>query len=230
MIPIGDQNPTRGRPTITLILITANVLIFLYEFMLGPRELQAFFDQFAIIPAQLLGDVSAEFITLFTSQFLHGGWLHLLGNMLYLWVFGDNIEERLGHIRFLIFYLLTGLVAGLAQFIIDPDSVIPVVGASGAIAGVLGGYLMLYPLARVTTIIPVFIFMRVQLPALLVLGFWFVSQFFNGVASVGMPTDTGGGVAFFAHIGGFIAGFLFIRLFGRKQAQSRTDPNLPDRY
>lgn len=230
MIPIRDHNPTRGRPTVTLILIIVNVLAFIFEFSMEPRQLQAFFDAYAIIPQQLVTMVSAEFITLFTSQFLHGGWLHLLGNMLYLWIFGDNIEERMGHVRFLIFYLLTGFIAGLAQVIIEPSSVIPIVGASGAIAGVLGAYLMLFPLARVSTLIPIVIFMRVQLPAILVLGFWFITQFFSGVASVGMPTGTGGGVAFFAHIGGFIAGFVLVRLFGRKQAQFHSDPNFTDRY
>jgi membrane associated rhomboid family serine protease len=205
-------------------------LVVLFEFSLAPRELQAFFASYAIIPRELVTMVSTEYFTLLTSQFLHGGWLHLLGNMLYLWIFGDNIEEQLGHLRFLLFYLLTGLIAGLAQVIIEPASVIPIVGASGAIAGVLGGYLMLYPLARVSTFIPIFIFIRVELPAILVLGFWFITQFFNGVASIGMPTETGGGVAFFAHIGGFIAGFVLVRLFGRKQAQFPSDPNFTDHY
>ncbi len=223
MIPIRDHNPTRGRPIVTLGLIITNVLVFIFEFAMGQRELQAFFELFAIIPRELVTMVSAEYFTLITSQFLHGGWWHLLGNMLYLWIFGDNIEEQLGHVRFLLFYLLTGLIAGLAQVIIEPNSVIPIVGASGAIAGVLGGYLLLYPLARVTTFIPVFIFIRVQLPAILVLGFWFVTQFFNGAASIGMPTESSGGVAFFAHIGGFIAGFVLVRLFGRKQAQFPSD-------
>ncbi len=220
MIPIRDHNPTRGRPTVTLGLIIANVLLFLFEFSLDPRQLQAFFEAYAIIPRELATMFSAELHTLVTSQFLHGGWLHLLGNMIYLWIFGDNLEEQLGHIRFLLFYLLTGFIAGLAQVIIEPSSAIPIVGASGAIAGVLGGYLLLYPLAQVTTLIPIFIFVRVQLPAIVVLGFWFVTQFFSGVTSIGMPTETSGGVAFFAHIGGFIAGFALVRLFGRKQAQS----------
>lgn len=230
MIPIYDHNPTRGRPTVTLILIILNVLIFLFEFSLSPRQLQALFESYAIIPRELVTMVSAEFFTLITSQFLHGGWWHLLGNMVYLWIFGDNLEERLGHLRFLLFYLLTGFIAGLAQVVIEPSSSLPIVGASGAIAGVLGGYLLLYPLARVTTIIPIFFFARFPLPAILVLGFWFITQFFNGVASIGAPTETGGGVAFFAHIGGFIAGFVLVRLFGRKQAQSPIDPNFNDHY
>ena len=220
MIPIGDRNPTHRTPVLTITLILLNVLAFLYELSLSDAGLPQFFDLWAIIPVQLVTMVSAEAITLFSSMFLHGGWSHLLGNMLYLWVFGDNIEDRLGRGRFIAFYLICGVVAGLAQVIIEPTSQVPIVGASGAIAGILGGYLILFPQVRVRTLIPIPIlfFPRVELPAILVLGFWFLMQFFNGIAQIGTMQVQGGGVAFFAHIGGFIAGLLLVRLFGGKKS------------
>jgi membrane associated rhomboid family serine protease len=220
MIPIRDANPTQRTPVVTISLIVVNVLIYLYEWTLSGSEAQmmAFFDQWAIIPSQLTTNFAPEAITLLSAMFLHGSWLHLGGNMLYLWIFGDNIEDRMGKARYIIFYLLGGLVASAAQIIIDPNSVIPNVGASGAIAGVLGGYLILYPKARILTLVIRFM---TQVPAFVVLGFWFVLQLFQGVGSLGVMTDAQqGGVAFFAHIGGFVAGMILVKpfLWGQQRA------------
>lgn len=220
MIPLRDVNPTQRKPVVTITLIVVNVLIYLYEWSLSGSDTQmlAFFDQWAIIPDQLTTNFAPEAITLLSAMFLHGSWLHLGGNMLYLWIFGDNIEDRMGKARYIIFYLLGGLVASAAQIIIDPNSMVPNVGASGAIAGVLGAYLILYPRARILTL--VFRFMT-QVPAFVVLGFWFVLQLFQGVGSLGVMTDAQqGGVAFFAHIGGFVAGMILVKpfLWGQRQA------------
>jgi membrane associated rhomboid family serine protease len=196
---------------VTITLIGINVLVYLYQWTLaGNEQLIPFFDTWAIIPAQLTTDFAGEFFTLFSAMFLHGSWMHLGGNMLYLWIFGDNIEDRLGPVRYIIFYLIGGLAATAAQVLVAPDSPVPNVGASGAIAGVLGGYLVLYPRARVTTIVFRFI---TQVPAYIVLGFWFVLQLFQGVGSLATVDVQSGGVAFFAHVGGFLAGVLLIKPF-----------------
>jgi membrane associated rhomboid family serine protease len=209
MIPLRDANPSSHRPVVTYGLIGLNVLVYLYQWTLaGAERLMPFFDTWAIIPAQLTTQFSSEFFTLFTAIFLHGSWLHLIGNMLYLWIFGDNIEDRLGSARYILFYLTGGLVATAAQVMIDPSSTVPNIGASGAIAAVLGGYLVLYPRARVTTLVFRFV---TQVPAYIVLGFWFVLQLFQGVGSLGTMTSQSGGVAFFAHVGGFVAGLVLIR-------------------
>lgn len=213
MLPIRDNNPTRSTPIVTITLIVLNVLIYIYEWLLSGSEAQmmAFFDQWAVIPQQLTSTFVPEAITLLSAMFLHGSWLHLGGNMLYLWIFGDNIEDRLGKLRYILFYLLGGLAASAAQIFIDPNSTIPNVGASGAIAGVLGGYLILYPKARVLTLV---LRVMTHVPAFIVLGLWFVLQLFQGVGSLGVPTDAQqGGVAFFAHIGGFVAGMILIKPF-----------------
>jgi membrane associated rhomboid family serine protease len=224
MIPLRDANPTNRTPVVTIALIVINVLVYLYEWLISaePAQMMAFFDQWAIIPQQLTNNFTPEVITIFTAMFLHGSWLHLGGNMLYLWIFGDNIEDRLGPVRYIIFYLLGGIGATVAQVAVNPNSAIPNVGASGAIAGVLGGYLLLYPRARITTLVFRFI---TQVPAYVVLGFWFVLQLFQGVGSLSVPTDADtGGVAFFAHVGGFVVGLVLIRpfLIGRSQ-QNRGD-------
>jgi membrane associated rhomboid family serine protease len=224
MIPLRDANPTNRTPVVTIALIVINVLVYLYEWLISaePAQMMAFFDQWAIIPQQLTNNFTPEVITIFTAMFLHGSWLHLGGNMLYLWIFGDNIEDRLGPVRYIIFYLLGGIGATVAQVAVNPNSAIPNVGASGAIAGVLGGYLLLYPKARITTLVFRFI---TQVPAYVVLGFWFVLQLFQGVGSLSVPTDADtGGVAFFAHVGGFVVGLVLIRpfLIGRSQ-QNRGD-------
>ena len=181
-----------------------------------------FFFRYGIVPTDVVTAFSGyqylDAITpFFTSMFLHGGWLHLAGNMLYLWIFGDNIEDRLGHGRYFAFYVLCGLAAGALHVIMDPLSGIPTVGASGAISGVLGAYLVLFPRARVLTVIPVFVFIQLaELPAIIVLAFWFIIQFFNGLVSFGVETGGSGGVAWWAHIGGFLAGFLLILPFRKE--------------
>lgn len=223
MIPLRDINPTRRRPLVNIGLIGLNVIAFFYELSLGPG-LEGLFFSYGIVPTEVLTAFSGyqyiDAVTpFFTSMFLHGGWLHLAGNMLYLWIFGDNIEDNLGHGRYLVFYMICGLIAGALHVMIDPLSEIPTVGASGAISGVLGGYLLLFPRARVLTLIPVFVFIQVaELPALLVLGFWFVIQFFNGLVSLGVETGGMGGVAWWAHIGGFLAGLALIVPIRRRNA------------
>ncbi len=201
MFPIGDDNSTRRIvPIVTYILIVLNVLFFFVELSGG----DAFIMKWAFVPSRFLANPVADFVTLFTSMFMHGGWLHLGGNMLYLWIFGDNVEDRFGHVKFLIFYLVCGLAATAAQLAFSLDLNIPNLGASGAIAGVLGAYILLFPKARVSVlqgqrIIPV--------PALIVIGLWFVLQLFSGIGSIASTAADTGGVAFMAHIGGFVAGF-----------------------
>jgi membrane associated rhomboid family serine protease len=235
MIPLRDANPTRRTPLVTLALIVACFVVFAYELGRlgsgGPDALDAFATEWGIVPAQLTAawasgtDLAGEALTLITSQFLHGGWLHLLGNMLYLWIFGNNVEDRLGRIRFLVFYLVGGIVAGLAQVAIAPDSPIPTIGASGAIAATLGAYLVLFPRARITSLVFLgFFYQLIDVPAVVVLVFWFLLQLIDGIASLGV-TDASGGVAFFAHIGGFAFGALVglvLRAVGR-----RTGPVAP---
>ena len=229
MIPLRDANPTRRTPIVTLALIGACFVVFAYELGRlgsgGMAALDAFATEWGIVPAQVTAawssgtDLGGEVLTLITSQFLHGGWLHLLGNMLFLWIFGNNIEDRLGRLRFLVFYLVGGTVAGLTQVAIDPDSAIPTIGASGAIAATLGAYLVLFPRARITSLVFLgFFYQLIDVPAVIVLVFWFVLQLIDGIASLGM-TDATGGVAFFAHIGGFVFGALLglvIRGVGRR--------------
>ena len=230
MIPLRDANPTRRTAWVTLGLIAINVAVFfLWEPITGSaREQTRFFVCEGAIPRELssfetLPEVqqicgSKSFlVSLFTSMFLHGGILHIAGNMLYLWVFGNNVEDRMGPVPFLLFYLAGGIVAAYAQVLPNPDSITPLVGASGAIAAALGAYLVLFPQARVLTLVPIFFFLQLmELPAMLVLGFWFVLQAFQGVGS--LQADTG--VAWFAHIGGFVFGALVALLFYR-----RREPN-----
>jgi membrane associated rhomboid family serine protease len=216
MLPISDHNPTRTTPVVNYILIAANVLVFLWELSLGP-DIQRELFVLAFVPARfwIAPFYPPNLVRIVVSMFLHGGWLHLGGNMLYLWIFGDNIEDRLGHFKYLLFYFLCGAAATLSHALINPDSRLPAIGASGAIAGVLGAYILLFPRAQVTTVIPIFVFVAVrEIPAIIVLGFWFVLQLFTGVASVGVPEARGGGVAYFAHIGGFVAGMLLVVIMG----------------
>jgi membrane associated rhomboid family serine protease len=224
MIPLRDANPSRHTPVVTITFIVINTLAFLYQVTLASGDrLMPFFDTFAIIPAQLTTSFGAEFFTIFTAMFLHGSWMHLIGNMLYLWIFGDNIEDVLGHGRFVVFYVIGGLAATAAQVLIAPNSPVPNIGASGAIAAVLGGYLLLYPRARVTTLVFRFI---TEVPAFIVLGFWFVLQLFQGVGSLATVSAQTGGVAFFAHVGGFVAGLVLIKPFqigSRGQRERRQE-------
>jgi membrane associated rhomboid family serine protease len=205
MIPLRDENPTHITPVITYLLILVNIAVFVFQMMLGANN-DAFIYQFALIPAEVTSRVSLEPIfDIFTSMFMHAGLAHIGGNMLYLWIFGDNVEDRLGSFKYIIFYIIGGVVASLTHIYTNPGSQIPTVGASGAIAAVLGAYLVLYPSQKVLTLIPLGFWLRLtMLPASVVLGLWFVLQFFQGVASLGMPDV--GGVAFWAHIGGFVSG------------------------
>ncbi|MBD3677719.1 MAG: rhomboid family intramembrane serine protease [Rhodobacteraceae bacterium] len=207
MFPIRDHNPSTGTPFITYALIVVNVLVFLsyWPLVAEPYLAQRMIGNFALFPAAVSSGYEVH--TLVTSMFLHGGLLHLAGNMLFLWIFGDNLEEELGHIGFLIFYLVSGIGAGLAQVLADPSSTIPTVGASGAIAGVMGAYLLLYPRARVDVLFIFFVFFKVfPMPAWIMLGVWFALQLVNGIGA----DMSGGGVAYWAHAGGFIVGFLYI--------------------
>jgi membrane associated rhomboid family serine protease len=216
MIPIRDQIPTRRVPFVNYILIAANIFVFVLQWMAGSNE-EALIYQLALIPAAFTGDISLGNISdIFTSMFMHAGLAHLGGNMLYLWIFGDNVEDSMGHGRFLLFYLIGGLVASLAHIFTNPASQIPTVGASGAIAAVLGAYLVLYPNSKVLTIIPLgFLLRMTMLPAAIVLGLWFVLQLFSGVISMGGPDV--GGVAFWAHIGGFVTGVILAKIFAKKR-------------
>jgi len=219
MLPIGDDNSgERIFPIVTYSLIALNVLFFFIE--LGGGD--PFVRQWAFVPSRFLSHPSADFPTLFTSMFMHGGWVHLGGNMLYLWIFGDNVEDRMGHGRFLVFYLLCGVAAALAQTIAAPDSVVPMVGASGAIAGVMGAYFVLYPKSRIVTLIPLFFFFQViEVPAILFLGIWFLMQFINGLGSIVTVAggQTAGGVAVWAHVAGFVAGISGVVVFRRPERQ-----------
>lgn len=216
MFPLRDLNPTRRFPILTYLLIGINVLVFLWEMTLTERELFETFIDLAVVPQFITEEpFSLEaFLDGVRSMFLHGGYSHIFGNMLYLYLFGDNIEDRMGKILFLVLYFASGFAAVAAQVLIEPDSIIPMVGASGAIAGVLGSYLVFFPLVRVRGIVPLGGFGTItELPAFIVLGFWFVIQLVSGVASLGAPYAEGGGVAFFAHIGGFVAGIVITFLF-----------------
>ena len=209
-IPLRDIQSRKTFPVVTIAMVVANMAAFLYELSLGER-LNGVLQQIAFVPAVYNepGNFAGDNRSILVSMFLHGGWAHLLGNMLYLWIFGDNVEDRLGHLKFLVFYLGCGWVATLAHGWTNPESMIPAIGASGAIAGVLGAYLVMFPHARVLTLIPMgFVLRLAELPAIIVLGLWFVLQPFSGVASLGVRTAEGGGVAWWAHIGGFAAGLL----------------------
>jgi membrane associated rhomboid family serine protease len=229
MMPVQDLNPTRRFPVLTYALIAINVIVFIWQLSFSPEQLEQVFRSFAIVPANAtqLGWFAPEtLVDILRSMFFHGGWDHILGNMLYLYLFGDNLEDRLGMIPFLILYFVSGYVAAYAQIAIDPTSTIPMVGASGAIAGVLGGYLIMFPGVKVRGIIPLGrVASMAEWPALYVLGMWFVLQLVNGFAALGAPAAYGGGVAFFAHIGGFVAGlvltFVFMRLVPQPPAQER---------
>ncbi len=235
MIPIRDTIRSSISPVVNWILIAANALAFAFELSLSPQALDQFISNFGIVPASLnlsqpwmLISNPLPLITFFTHMFLHGGWVHILSNMWILFIFGDNVEGRMGHFRYLVFYLLSGLAAGLTQTLIAPESSIPSIGASGAIAGVLGAYLILFPHARVVTLVPIiFFFWTMELPAIFYLGFWFISQLFSGIMS--LPTaGLMGGVAWWAHIGGFVFGILAHRLF-IKRRRSEYSYNFPDR-
>jgi len=217
MIPLRDLNPSRRFPLVTIGLILLNVLVFMYELLLpSSSALNSFVHAWGLIPHRLVQLDLYAILSVFTSMFLHSGFMHLLGNMLYLWIFGDNIEAAMGSFRFTVFYLLCGLGAALGQVLVDPLSSVPMVGASGAISGVLGAYLLLYPHAEVEALILLGYFARlVRLPTLVVLGSWIILQLFSGVLSLGMQATSG--VAWFAHVGGFVTGMVLIGLFRRRR-------------
>ena len=212
MIPLRDVIPSRTWPGVTVALVVLNLLVYMREFGLSDKEFETFIRTFGLVPATFnWGDV-------FSSMFVHGGLMHLVGNMLYLWIFGDNVEDRMGHARFLAFYLLCGVAAALAQTFVSADSIVPMVGASGAVAGVMGAYFVLYPKSRVLTLFP-FPLTLIEIPAVYLLGLWFVMQFVNGLGSLAPRVEgqLAGGVAFWAHIAGFAAGVLLIFLFRRPE-------------
>jgi membrane associated rhomboid family serine protease len=215
MIPLRDVIPSRTTPFVTVTIIVLNAVAFLFELSLPGPERRALLQQFGVVPALF------SWTSVFTSMFLHGGWMHIGGNMLYLWIFGDNVEDRMGHFRFVVFYLLCGVAGALAQVAISPDSHIPTIGASGAIAGVMGAYLVLYPQSRVLTLIAlIFFWDLVELPAVLLLGFWFLLQLVSGVGSIALTSGTqGGGVAFWAHVAGFLVGLGGVFVFRRPERQ-----------
>jgi len=215
VIPLRDVIPSRTTPFVTVTLIAINTLAFLYELSLGDL-LDRFIFEFGLVPAAF------SWVAVLTSMFLHGGLLHFGGNMLYLWIFGDNVEDRMGHGRFLVFYLLCGVTAALAQTVFDPDSFVPMVGASGAIAGVMGAYFVLYPHSRIVTLLPFIVIQVIEVPAILFLGIWFLMQFMSGIGSIADTAggERAGGIAFWAHIAGFAAGLVGVFVFRRPERQT----------
>jgi len=223
VVPLRDNNPITITPYVTYGIFIANIAVFVYQLSLSEPQLERFFHVAAMVPCELSGSCPTvgqlpEWTTLFTSQFLHGGFLHIAGNMLFLWIFGNNIEDRLGHIKYLIFYLACGALAALAQWFFSQNSGIPSLGASGAIAGIMGAYILRFPHAKVLTLVPLGFFLTTfNLPAYLFLGFWFIQQAFFGVASLGVRTSVGmesGGVAYWAHAGGFVFGAILGPMLG----------------
>jgi membrane associated rhomboid family serine protease len=226
VVPLRDDIPTRITPYVTYALIVANILVFLHELTLPPPLLQQFFQTWAVVPRELtlsfqgaaLASPVPEWTTLITSQFLHGGFTHIAGNMLFLWIFGNNVEDCLGHIKYLIFYLACGIMAALTQWYFSAGSTVPSLGASGAIAGVMGAYILRYPKAEILTWIPLGIFSTIiRIPAVFFLGFWFVQQALNSVVSLNVPANIGmqgGGIAYWAHAGGFVFGAILGPLMG----------------
>jgi len=216
MIPLRDTQPSRTTPVVTIGIIVVNVLVFLYQISLDRFSVNHLIAEYGVIPDRLRA------LSLVTSMFLHGGWMHVIGNMWFLWIYGDNVEDVLGHARYLLFYLLSGVAAALLQVALSPDSHVPMIGASGAIAGVMGAYLVKFPHSRILTLIPVFVFFTtVEVPAVFMLLYWFVIQFFSGVGSIGYSHLSQGGVAWFAHVGGFVAGMILILLLATRDPYAR---------
>lgn len=219
MIPLRDHNPSNTVPFVTLALIIANIYVFWQE-ITTPR-LRSFIMEYALVPANVNFTDLETLEPFFTSMFLHGGWLHLISNMWFLWIFGNNVEDRLGKIRYLFFYIITGLAAGVSQYAVNPSGIIPMLGASGAVAGVLGAYLLFFPRHRIDTLIPFFFWLEiVSLPAIIMIGIWFLTQILAGFESLSIQTASAGGVAFFAHIGGFLAGLILASLYRQRSKYS----------
>ena len=214
MIPLRDVIPSRTVPFVTVIIIVLNAAAWILEISMAPRALEEFLTVYGVVPAMFRP------ITLVTSMFLHGGWSHIIGNMWFLWIFGDNVEDAFGHGRFIVFYLLCGMTAALGQIIMDPASRLPTIGASGAIAGVMGAYFVLYPRSRVLTLIPPFVFNVIEVPAIFLLGFWFLMQLVDAGAVAATASTGGGGVAFAAHVAGFVVGVVGVFVFRRRRQPS----------
>ena len=220
MIPLYDTVRSRKFPLVNLLLIIANILAFLYELQLGPETLKQFIFAWGLIPSRLLAGPTNVWLTIFSAMFLHGGWFHILSNMWVLYIFGDNVEARMGGMRYLVFYLLSGVAAGLLQTYVLPTSAEPMIGASGAIAGVLGAYLILYPGARIASLVPIlFIFAIIDIPAFIFLLFWFVTQLYSGLFMI--QGGGGSGIAWWAHIGGFLFGLIMVFFFRRNNMSLR---------
>jgi len=233
MFPIQDSVPSRSVPVVTRALILINVVVFFFELSLSRESIIQLFYLFGVVPARFtdpewaasIGFPIGSYWSLLTHQFLHGGWLHIVANMWTLWIFGDNVEDRMGPLRFIIFYLVCGVLAALTQVLVTPDATIPSVGASGAIAGILGAYLLFFPTARLIVLIPILFFpFFFELPAVIFLVLWFFIQLFSGTAMLASPQQVGG-IAFWAHIGGFIAGMLLCRFFVRRPVRRRLQPD-----
>src|SRR5712691_5414609 len=222
MLPLSDRNPSRTTPVVNYLLIAANVLVFLWELSLGPDiERDLFIVSFVPARFWVAPFYPVNLIRILMSMFLHGGWLHLGGNMLFLWIFGDNIEDRLGHLTYLAFYLICGIVANLAQVEVDPTSVVPAVGASGAIAGVLGAYAVTFPGAQIRVLVPILFFFVLEVPAFLMIGIWFVTQFFSGVAALTAASMQSAGIAWWAHVGGFVCGIVLMVILPQNPSPSQ---------
>lgn len=229
MFPLRDTIRARTIPGVNYLIIVVNVLIFLLESSMGPRRFEQFIFSCGMVPYRLLGQLGfAQLLTIFTSMFLHGGWFHVISNMWALFIFGDNIEDRMGHGRYLLFYLLCGIGAAVTHVAVDPNSRVPVVGASGAISGIMGAYIVLFPHSRIITLLPVFILpWLMEVPALIFIGIWFLAQLFNGLFGLMLPVGTYGGVAWWAHVGGFLVGLLLVKVFAKRQ---RYREFYPDEY
>lgn len=232
MIPIRDDQPRYSTPYVNYFLIALNVLVFFYELSVrtqNPHALNVLIYEFGIVPRHFTYGLASPhlqlgaFLTILTSMFLHGGWLHIIGNMWVLWIFGDNIEDQVGHFAYLLFYLLCGFAAGITHILLNAGSSVPTVGASGAIAGIMGAYFLLYPRAKVLTLVPLIVFFTFWwLPAWIVLGYWFLLQFLSGAATqVAVTARNSGGVAFWAHVGGFVAGIILIKVFPERSGRYR---------
>jgi membrane associated rhomboid family serine protease len=216
MFPLRDTQPSYSRPLITVLIIILNAVVFLHEVSLDEYSRNYFIAHYGLIPARF------HFSAILTSMFMHGGWMHIIGNMWFLWIFGDNVEDAFGHFKYLVFYFLCGIAAGMTQFFFSQGSRLPMVGASGAIAGVMGAYLIKFPKSRIVTLVFIFIFFTtIEVPASLMLAYWFLIQFFSGVGTIGYSHVSQGGTAFFAHIGGFIAGMILVGVLGTRQIYVR---------
>ncbi len=212
MIPLRDSEPSHSKPVVTFLLIAANAVAFFYELSLDPFSRNHLIAVYGVVPERLW------YPSLVTSMFLHGGWLHLLGNMWFLWIFGDNIEDILGRFKYLLLYLASGVAAGLTHVLVNADSRVPTIGASGAVAGVMGAYLLKFPHSRILTLLPVFVFLTTfEVPAYFILAYWLIIQFFSGIGSVAYSQLAHGGVAWFAHVGGFLTGLILVNLLRPKQ-------------